>query len=443
MDDVTRRAMLWGAGASVAATGLIQEAAARTAAFGPDDPYDLVVRGGEVLDPSQNLRGRRDIGIRNAAIVAVEPEIPAARGTQVLDATGQLVLPGLVDFHAHVLPGGGIGLSGDELVPYTGTTTYVSAGDAGAGSFSAFKHFGIAQSRTRILAFLHISSIGLSGFPIGEMLNIDHARVDAAAKMLAENPDVLLGIKVRESLDVVGSNGLEPLKRAIAAAERSGVEGARVMCHIGNAPGNLSELLDLLRPGDVLTHAYSGAGNNTVVNGKVLDAAMAAKKRGVLIDVGHGGGSFDFTVCEAALQQGFTPDIISSDVHAVSVNTPGKPFLPWVMSKFLDSRHAARAGGDIGHGRAGQGDRQSAQARHLADRRTGRSVPGRDRRRPGGFRRYAPEPAQGPALHQAGADGEGWAALRPSLSAALRLAVTDRHREATAVANSARAAARS
>src|SRR5437868_4984428 len=98
MDDVTRRAMLWGASASVAATGLVQEAAARTAAFGPDDPYDLIVRGGEVLDPSQNLRGRRDIGIRNAAIVAVEPEIPAARGTQVLDATGQLVLPGLVDF---------------------------------------------------------------------------------------------------------------------------------------------------------------------------------------------------------------------------------------------------------------------------------------------------------------------------------------------------------
>jgi len=105
----------------------------------------------------------------------------------------------------------------------------------GAGSFLAFKHFGIASSRTRIFAFLHISSIGLSGFPVGEMLNIDHARVDAAAKMLAENPEVLLGIKVRETLDVVGANGLEPLKRAIAAAERSGVAGARVMCHIGNA----------------------------------------------------------------------------------------------------------------------------------------------------------------------------------------------------------------
>ena len=189
-------------------------------------------------------------------------------------------------------------------MPYTGTTTYVSAGDAGAGSFSAFKHFGIASSRTRIFAFLHISSIGLSGFPVGEMLNIDYARVEAAAKMLAENPDVLLGIKVRETLDVVGSNGLEPLKRAIAAAERSGVAGRSVMCHIGNAPGNLSELLDLLRPGDVLTHAYSGAGNNTVQNGKVLAAALEAKRRGVLVDVGHGGGSFDYTVFEPALQQG-------------------------------------------------------------------------------------------------------------------------------------------
>jgi len=336
MDDVTRRSLLQGTGAAVAAAGFIREAQARTEAFGPSDPYDLVIRGGEVVDPSQNLRGKRDVGIRNAQIAAIEPEIAPARGTQTLDATGQLVLPGLIDFHAHVLPGAGIGLSGDELVPYTGCTTYVSAGDAGAGSFAAFKHFGIASSRTRIFAFLHISSIGLSGFPVGEMLNIDHARVDAAAKMLAENPDVLLGIKVRETLEVVGTNGLEPLKRAIAATERSGVAGARVMCHIGNAPGNLSDLLDLLRPGDVLTHSYSGAGNNTVVNGKVLAAALEAKKRGVLIDVGHGGGSFDYTVCEAALQQGFTPDIISSDIHTYSVNSPGKPFLPWVMSKFLN-----------------------------------------------------------------------------------------------------------
>ena len=95
-------------------------------------------------------------------------------------------------------------------------------------------------------------------------------------------------------------------------------------------------MLDLLRPGDVLTHAYSGAGNNTVVNGRLLDAALAAKRRGVIIDVGHGGGSFDYTVAEPAIAQGLSPDTISSDVHAISVNTPGQPFLPWVMSKFLN-----------------------------------------------------------------------------------------------------------
>jgi dihydroorotase len=112
-------------------------------------------------------------------------------------------------------------------------------------------------------------------------------------------------------------------------------KGYRVMCHIGGAPGNLADLLDLLRPGDILTHAYSGAGNNTVQNGRLLPAALAAKQRGVIIDVGHGGGSFDFTVAEPAIQQGMPPDTISSDIHSVSINTPGYPTLPWVMSKFM------------------------------------------------------------------------------------------------------------
>ena len=176
---------------------------------------------------------------------------------------------------------------------------------------------------------------GSPGSRSGESLNIDYADVDAAARTVAENRDVVLGIKVRESQNVVGANGLEPLKRGILAAERAGT-GARVMCHIGDAPGDLSALLDLLRPGDILTHAYSGAGNNTVQNGRVLPAALEAKRRGVIIDVGHGGGSFDYTVAIPAIEQGFTPDTISSDIHALSGNTPGKPYLPWVMSKFLN-----------------------------------------------------------------------------------------------------------
>lgn len=108
------------------------------------------------------------------------------------------------------------------------------------------------------------------------------------------------------------------------------------MVHIGGVPDDLSDLLDLLRPGDILTHSYSGAGNNTVRDGQVLPAALAAKARGVIIDVGHGGGSFAYPVAEPAIQQGLTPDTIGSDVHAVSINSPGMPYLPWVMSKFLN-----------------------------------------------------------------------------------------------------------
>jgi dihydroorotase len=327
----TRRDFLIGAAAGGALFGL------GAGAFAQSDKFDLVIKGGEVLDPSQKLRAKRDIGIRNAVIAALEPEIADARAKQVYDARGKLVVPGLVDMHAHVYPGvSALGLPADELVPYTATTTYVSAGDAGANTFSPFKHYVVGQARSRIYAFVHISSIGLSGFPVGEMLNIDYADVDAAAKTLAENHEIVLGVKVRESLDVVGTNGIEPLKRAVLACERSGVKGARVMCHIGNAPGDLSALLDTLRPGDILTHAYSGVGNNTVQNGKLVAAALAAKKRGVLIDVGHGGASFDYTVAEPAIQQGLVPDTIGSDLHAVSGNTPGMPYLPWVMSKFLN-----------------------------------------------------------------------------------------------------------
>ncbi len=325
---VSRRQLLcW---AAVGAAGMVAPAVAAAPA-----KFDLIIRGGEVLDPSVPLRGRFDVGIRHGVVAAVAADLPAAKGTAEIDARGRLVVPGLVDLHAHVYPqGSALGLPADELAPITGTTTCVSAGDAGANNFSAFRHFIAAASRTRLFAFLHISTIGLAGFPVHESLNLDYADVGLAAKTVAENRDLVLGLKVRETAAVVGTNGLEPLRRAIAAAEMAG-PGTRVMCHIGDAPGDLAALLDLLRPGDVLTHAYSGLGNNTVQNGAVLPAALAARERGVIIDVGHGAGSFDFTVAERALEQGFVPDTISSDIHAVSGNAPSEPFLPNVMSKFL------------------------------------------------------------------------------------------------------------
>jgi dihydroorotase len=350
--DVSRREFLVSgtsaAGATVLAQAVSQPALAQPVTpgskpvpvgFNPADPalkFDLVIAGGTVLDPGQKLSGKMDVGIKNGQIAAIAPSIAADRSLQRIDVAGRLVTPGLIDLHTHLVPHLGLGLPADELVGITATTTAVSAGDAGWHTLGNLLHTAIPQSRTRIFGFVHIASIGLAGgLAPGEMLNIDYANVDGCAKAVSENPHTILGVKVRITDSVVGQNGLEPLRRAIKAATLAG-PSFRVMCHIGAAPGSLADLLDLLRPGDILTHAYSGAGNNIVQGGMLLPAALAAKQRGVMFDVGHGGGSFDYTVCEPAMQQGAVPDTISSDIHAVSINTPGYPTLPNVMSKLLN-----------------------------------------------------------------------------------------------------------
>jgi dihydroorotase len=313
------------------------------AAMGPNDKFDLVIKGGTVFDPSQKLNAKRDVGMRFGVIEALEGDIPAARAQRVLDVTGRTVLPGLIDLHSHVYPyGSAIGIPADELIPYQGTTTAISAGDAGANNFAAFRRHIVAQTRTRLYAFVHIANNGLSGFPVPELFNIDYADPEVAAKAVRENADIVIGIKVRMSENVIARHGLEPLKRAVRACELAGT-GAKVMCHIGGVETTelMSQILDTLRPGDILTHCYSGAPNvagkftNIVQEGKLLPAALDAKKRGVLFDIGHGGGSFDYTVAEAAMQQGAMPDTISSDIHVFSGNSPGMPYLTWVMSKFL------------------------------------------------------------------------------------------------------------
>jgi dihydroorotase len=341
-NTITRRE--WMLRLASAATLAAIPAAVR-AAMGPNDKFDLVIKGGEVLDPSQKLRAMRDVGIRNGIVEAVEAGIPAERALRTINASGKIVIPGLVDLHAHTFPyGSAIGIPADELVPFQGTTTAVSAGDAGANNFAALRRFIMASTRTRLYAFVHIANIGLTGFPVAELYNIDFARTEDAARTIAESPEVVLGVKVRMSENVIAKHGLEPLKRAIRACEISGVKGAKVMCHIGGVETKelMSQILDLLRPRDILTHCFSGAPNlgnqftNIVQDGKLLPAALEAKRRGVHFDVGHGGGSFDYTIAEAAIAQGTPPDTISSDMHVFSGNSPGMPYLTWVMSKFLN-----------------------------------------------------------------------------------------------------------
>lgn len=340
MTVLDRRDFLLG-GAVLAAGGSVPGLA--LGAMGPNDKFDLLVRNANVLDPSQNLSGKRDIGIRYGVIEAMESSIAPERANRVMDAGGKLVTPGLIDLHAHTYPfGSAIGIPADELVAHQCTTTVVSAGDAGANNIAAWRRFIVPGGRTRQFAFVHIAVAGLAGFPVPELYNIDYAQVDATARAIAENADIVLGVKVRMSENVIARNGTEPLRRAIQACVASGVP-AKLMVHIGGVADRalMSQILDLLRPGDILTHAFSGAPNiagtftNIVQDGQLLPAALAAKQRGVVFDVGHGGGSFDYTVAEAAIAQGCPPDTISSDVHVFSANTPGMPYLPWVMSKFL------------------------------------------------------------------------------------------------------------
>ncbi len=340
MHNTQRRDLLKAGGALALASAA---PTAALAAMGPNDKFDLLIRNANVLDPSQNLKGQRDIGIRYGLIEAMDASIAPERANRVMDAGGKLVTPGLIDLHAHTYPyGSAIGIPADELVAHQATTTVVSAGDAGANNMAAFRRFVVPASRTRQFAFVHIAVAGLAGFPVPELFNIDYAQPEAAARTVAENADLVLGVKVRMSENVIARHGLEPLKRAIAACEKSGVP-AKVMCHIGGVADTalMSQILDLLRPGDVLTHCYSGAPNNAgqftniVQDGKLLPAALAAKKRGVIFDIGHGGGSFDYTVAEAAIAQGCPPDTISSDIHVFSGNSPGMPYLPWVMSKMI------------------------------------------------------------------------------------------------------------
>ena len=253
--DVSRRDLIK-LGTTAAAGGLLaaQSAQAQTPVggaqtlqltplgFNPADPalkFDLVIANGDVLDPSQRLRGKRDIGIKNGQVAAIGASFPADRAALRIDAGGRILTPGLVDLHTHLVPHMGIGLPADELVGITGTTTAVSAGDTGASTLGVFTHWARPQTRTRLFAFVHISTIGLAGSGnVGEVLNINYANVDACVQAVAENPDVVLGVKVRITDSVVGQNGLEPLRRAILAATVAGPQ-FRVMCHIGAAPGSI------------------------------------------------------------------------------------------------------------------------------------------------------------------------------------------------------------
>ncbi len=299
--------------------------------------YDLLLKGGRVLDPARGVDGTFDLAIKDRRIALAEHDLPAADAAEVLDVRGLLVVPGLIDFHSHVYWGGTwVGVDADALSAPGGVTTFVDAGSSGAANFPGFLKHVIRLANCRILAFLNISFAGLIGalgrVDVPEAGDIRLLNVSEAVRMAQEHPDVIRGIKVRLGRHGSGSLGTTALQMAIEAAERLGLP---VLAHIDDPPPRVTEVLQLLRPGDVLTHAFRRAPNSLVTrSGTVEPAVLEARERGVLIDIGHGYLMFSFKVARHLHQHGFYPDIISTDVYRVSI-ARSDIALSMILSKFL------------------------------------------------------------------------------------------------------------
>jgi dihydroorotase len=292
----------------------------------------LLLRGGQVMDPGAGLTGALDVRIRDGLITEVAAGL-APDGDVVHDVTGRLVLPGLIDLHAHCFAGASdFGPRTDDVARATGVTTWIDGGSAGAGTFEGMREWVLSRSRVRMFAFLNISAIGLAYLKIGELNHLAYADVDAAVGAARDHADLVLGIKVRNQLEVVGDAGLEPLRRAVRAADAI---GGRVMLHCTNPPVPLAELLALLRPGDVVSHFLHGRGHGILdEKGKVSRDVRAARERGVVFDVAHGRMHVNFPVVRAAFSEGFYPDTISSDLTSGGAAGCVKD-LPTTMGKFL------------------------------------------------------------------------------------------------------------
>lgn len=284
------------------------------------------------MDPGAGLTGALDVRVRDGLITEVAAGL-SPDGDAVLDVSGRLVLPGLIDLHAHCFAGAAdFGPRTDDIARSTGVTTWIDGGSAGAGTFEGMREFVLSRSRVRMLAFLNISAIGLAYLKIGELNHLAYADVDAAVGAARDHADLILGIKVRNQLEVVGDAGLEPLRRAVRAADAI---GGRVMLHCTNPPVPLADLLALLRPGDVVSHFLHGRGHGILdEKGKVSRDVRAARERGVVFDVAHGRMHVNFPVVRAAFAEGFYPDTISSDLTTGGAAGCVKD-LPTTMGKFL------------------------------------------------------------------------------------------------------------
>jgi dihydroorotase len=299
--------------------------------------FDLVLKGGRVIDERNGLDAVLDVGVSNGRIAAVGKDIPAAEA-KLRDVTGAVVTPGLVDIHTHVYhKATSLSVDPDMIARRSAITTLVDAGSAGAGNYDGFRDYVMAHSPHRILAFLNISFPGIFGFDkglfVGEATLREILPVDRCAAKIEANRDRIIGVKVRIGGPATGDLGLGALELALEAAEATGLP---LMTHIGGPPPSYAEVVSMLRPGDILTHCYRPEPNSAIgPDGRILPEVLAARERGVLFDIAHGMGAFSYRTAEAALEFGFPPDLVSSDVHVACVDGPAYDLLH-TMSKLLN-----------------------------------------------------------------------------------------------------------
>src|SRR6266446_4470031 len=298
---------------------------------------DLTLKGGRIIDPSQHLDAVADIGFGGGKVAAIGPDLATDAGAEVLDVSGLIVTPGLIDLHTHVYWGGtSLGVDAEEFCRLSGVTTCIDTGSSGPGNFAGFRKHVIEPSAVRILAYLHVSFAGIYAYSktvmVGESEELRLMAPAEAVQVAEENRDVIIGIKVRVGRNSSGTSGTAPLDIALQAANEVGLP---LMCHIDFPPPSYEDVLERLRPGDVLTHAFRPFPNAPIDRqGRVKDAVLRARERGVLFDIGHGKGSFAFKTARAMLANAFYPDTISSDIHALCIDGPVFDQVT-TLSKFL------------------------------------------------------------------------------------------------------------
>jgi dihydroorotase len=295
--------------------------------------FNLLLAGGTVIDPANGLRKKLDVGIADGRIAAIEPQLPRAQANKVLDVSGCYVTPGLIDFHIHSYWGvNPYGFNADPVCLASGVTTAIDAGSAGPVNFAGFRKLVHEQARTRMLGFIALAQHGVLHDP-GELENLRFADPEGAASAVAENRDVAVGIKIRLHKKSVGENGREALGLAVKAGDAC---RAPVMVHIGSTGITMEEIVETLRPGDIVTHCYTPQQPSILdEKGRLRTAVRRARERGILFDVGHANGHFDFSLVRRAMGEGLTPDIISTDLHGRMGRDNPVVDLPTTLTKFL------------------------------------------------------------------------------------------------------------